>query len=424
MYAGGSAREKAAALRVEAAALREQAELRVQEAQHWDSGADGEARVGRELARLYPHGWVALHDRLVRPDTSKANLDHLAVGPGGVALIDSKNWTSGAWLYDGTLFRQGPTGPVRCTAELTHVLRDAAVVAERLERSVVPVLCLSGTRTGKVTTPLQVDGVHVVPVSQLSQFLRTLPVAVSGSDVAALAQRLDDGFPTACAAPPPMSNARATVPFRLHTRPDLDAPTRNRQLRRVPSRAVRAAMAIGGLVIFATVAPRVLPAIADKAGHALGAELTSSPPAAPFAAPCAAVTTAQVAHAVGRRVYRQRTSETDTCRWTYRHSSDAYQPPDVEIQSGWLVNFSADAAHGKVQRQHESGAEGILVPQLVAVPGSRQSAAATTQPLAVSVNVSGKMTRARAARAVLALARLTETHMPTGPGATVVAPVR
>ncbi|MGA9860104.1 MAG: nuclease-related domain-containing protein, partial [Solirubrobacteraceae bacterium] len=58
----------------------------------WKTGADGEERVGKRLAKLLA-GTEArlLHDRLI-PGHGAANIDHLAVGPGGITVIDTKNY--------------------------------------------------------------------------------------------------------------------------------------------------------------------------------------------------------------------------------------------------------------------------------------------------------------------------------------------
>jgi hypothetical protein len=53
----------------------------------WRRGAEGEERVGARLERL--DGVVVLHDR--RMPGSRANVDHIAIGPGGVTVIDTKN---------------------------------------------------------------------------------------------------------------------------------------------------------------------------------------------------------------------------------------------------------------------------------------------------------------------------------------------
>ena len=56
----------------------------------WRRGAAGERRTARLLAPLERHGWAVLHD-LVVPG-SRANLDHMVIGPGGVFVIDTKQY--------------------------------------------------------------------------------------------------------------------------------------------------------------------------------------------------------------------------------------------------------------------------------------------------------------------------------------------
>src|SRR6266571_284103 len=58
----------------------------------WRQGAKGERQTARLLAKLEREGWQVLHDLAV--PGSRANVDHLAIGPGGVWVIDSKLWGS------------------------------------------------------------------------------------------------------------------------------------------------------------------------------------------------------------------------------------------------------------------------------------------------------------------------------------------
>ena len=60
------------------------------EAVAWRRGAAGERRTARVLAALERQGWAVLHDLAV--PGSPANLDHLVIGPGGVFVIDSKQY--------------------------------------------------------------------------------------------------------------------------------------------------------------------------------------------------------------------------------------------------------------------------------------------------------------------------------------------
>jgi hypothetical protein len=54
----------------------------------WAQGAIGEQIVGRHLDQLAGRGVVTLHDR--RVPRSAANIDHLAVAPSGIFVIDAK----------------------------------------------------------------------------------------------------------------------------------------------------------------------------------------------------------------------------------------------------------------------------------------------------------------------------------------------
>jgi hypothetical protein len=56
----------------------------------WQTGAVGEQQLGRALGALVGAGVLVLHDR--RIPGSRANIDHLAVGPAGVFVVDAKRY--------------------------------------------------------------------------------------------------------------------------------------------------------------------------------------------------------------------------------------------------------------------------------------------------------------------------------------------
>lgn len=56
----------------------------------WASGAEGERRVAARLVELCGDDVLLLHDR--RIPLSRANIDHIAVGPAGVYVIDAKHY--------------------------------------------------------------------------------------------------------------------------------------------------------------------------------------------------------------------------------------------------------------------------------------------------------------------------------------------
>jgi hypothetical protein len=156
-----------------------------QDARNWQRGAQGERRTARQLNRLTPHGWVVFHDLAV-PD-SRANADHLIIGPAGVFLLDSKNWRGQlAFTADGTLWH----GSYPLTATLATIGFEAAAIADALAvpgLAVQPLLVVHGS-----TIPWgeqYLGGVAVLPARRLVATLLALPVLLTDQQVAQLAGR-------------------------------------------------------------------------------------------------------------------------------------------------------------------------------------------------------------------------------------------
>jgi hypothetical protein len=131
------------------------------------------------------HGWVVLHD-LALPG-SRANLDHLVIGPGGVLVIDSKQ-------YRGRL-QLDPTGRLwHGRYPLAPMLRavsfeadQAALVLTDPDVVVVPIVAVHGAQVpwGKVV----MDGVPVVAARRLPSMLGALPAVLGPERVAVLADQ-------------------------------------------------------------------------------------------------------------------------------------------------------------------------------------------------------------------------------------------
>lgn len=128
MGAGDGAAEQARLAAERVAKLRSQLDQAERAERAWAAGAEGEARVARILDELELQGWRALHD--VRwPGRPRANLDHLLVGPGGVIVIDAKNWSGNVQLYNGMLKQNGYLRE----REVSGVVEQCAAVAALLE---------------------------------------------------------------------------------------------------------------------------------------------------------------------------------------------------------------------------------------------------------------------------------------------------
>jgi hypothetical protein len=119
---------------------REKAERLIRHAEMYERGAAGERRTADRLATL-PAGWVVLHD--VRwPGRRFANIDHVVVGPSGIFVIDSKNWSGRVTLRDGVL-RQNGRSREKQVAGCADAALATAELAGPYGAHVVPVLCLA-----------------------------------------------------------------------------------------------------------------------------------------------------------------------------------------------------------------------------------------------------------------------------------------
>src|SRR5262249_57174848 len=99
-----SADRRAATHRLRAEAYRTAAKLELQEAARFEVASRTEKRIAAEVAAMETLGWRLLADRRW-PGTRAANIDLVAIGPGGVLVIDVKAWAepriAGSRLFRG-----------------------------------------------------------------------------------------------------------------------------------------------------------------------------------------------------------------------------------------------------------------------------------------------------------------------------------
>ena len=151
----------------------------------WRRGAAGERRTARLLDPLERHGWAVLHDLAV--PRSRANLDHLVIGPGGVFVIDSKQYR-GRLQLDGSGRLWHGRYPLTPTLRAVEFEADqAAQVLPDPGMAVVPIVAVHGAPVpwGKVV----MDGVPVVAARRLPSMLGELPAVLGPERVAALAEQ-------------------------------------------------------------------------------------------------------------------------------------------------------------------------------------------------------------------------------------------
>jgi hypothetical protein len=112
------------------------------EAIAWQRGAAGERRTAWLLEPLERHGWAVLHDLAI--PGSRANFDHLVIGPGGVFVIDSRQ-------YRGRLQLDGSGRLWHGRYPLAPTLRAVSFEADQAARvlpypgvAVVPIVAVHG----------------------------------------------------------------------------------------------------------------------------------------------------------------------------------------------------------------------------------------------------------------------------------------
>ncbi|RKO23387.1 NERD domain-containing protein [Pseudarthrobacter phenanthrenivorans] len=107
-----------------------------------DNGdADGKV-VADKLRELVPQGWYVLHD-VHWPGRPKANLDHVLVGPGGVVVVDSKNWSGEVRVASGVLWQGRYARTQAVEGALAQCAAVASVVAPPHRRLVRPLICMA-----------------------------------------------------------------------------------------------------------------------------------------------------------------------------------------------------------------------------------------------------------------------------------------
>lgn len=141
---------------------------RRQQTEAYRVGAIGERGDAALLAPLTELGWVLLHDRQL--PGARENVDHVAIGPPGIVVIESKNWSSDVVVTRDGLRRAG---------------RDAHSTLDQVQRQVeairgvpgvddavpiLPIICIRRAKLehrGSRRSPARPHGIRVCRPSDL-----------------------------------------------------------------------------------------------------------------------------------------------------------------------------------------------------------------------------------------------------------------
>ncbi len=140
-------------------------------------GVRGEEKVGAILDRQVSQGWLTIHDVW----TGRGNIDHIAIGPGGLLTIETKSYAgkvsdkhvSETWLKQAYAERKMLERLVGVPVDGLLVLSDAYILGAAVSRRrgvlVLPARMLAAhlVRRDLVYTPEEVVNLHARVVNAL-----------------------------------------------------------------------------------------------------------------------------------------------------------------------------------------------------------------------------------------------------------------
>jgi hypothetical protein len=146
--------------------------------QHFRTGAEGESQTARELDRLTHGGWRPVHDRAL----DRCNVDHIQIGPGGVFVIETKNWKGRIGVNERGVTQDG-------------TVRDSvAPSARRAALQINQRIAANGVKPGWVNAVVvfwgdfpqgmvEQDKVTYLAGEKLAEWLRAQPARLNGIEI-------------------------------------------------------------------------------------------------------------------------------------------------------------------------------------------------------------------------------------------------
>jgi hypothetical protein len=244
MSAGESARQ-------EARRARERAEQLTRRAEMFEKGADGESRTADALAALGPE-WMVLHDHRW-PGRRLANIDHIAIGPGGIFVIESKNWSGDVRVHEQVLRQNG-----RSREKAVASAADASLAVADLVPSHAHLIRAALCFTQHSDLSGWVRDVMICSPENVARMLTSQPRLLDDAQVRQAALRLDVEWRSAAAErrrTPATSTAtrgsRTSPPRRGRSGPRTKSPSAGRLL-----------LTMAAALLLMLMLPTVLPAAA------------------------------------------------------------------------------------------------------------------------------------------------------------------
>ncbi|MDP4511842.1 nuclease-related domain-containing protein [Nonomuraea turcica] len=162
----------------------------------WRKGAAGERATARRLRSLELAGYTVLHDRAV--PRSRANIDHLVIGPTGVFVVDSKKWDRRTTIRSGGgALWVGRTPIDKITRSVAF---EARAVSEALRYAmgrpvdVVTVIAVHGARMPRWGA-INAGGTTLLRASRLRGWIARHPRQYTADQVATFAAAAEQALP-------------------------------------------------------------------------------------------------------------------------------------------------------------------------------------------------------------------------------------
>lgn len=150
----------------------------------WETGLAGEVVVGRQLDSLAGRGWHILHSI---PLPNNSDIDHLAIGPGGVFSVNTKHFRKASiWVGDDSAkVNHGPARPL--VRHSRHEARRVLRVLQAGTRREIPVRgVLAFVAAADLTVVPTLRDVEAVHGETIDATLLGQPTRLNPAQVAAL----------------------------------------------------------------------------------------------------------------------------------------------------------------------------------------------------------------------------------------------
>jgi hypothetical protein len=162
--------------------------------ERWQEGAEGERKTARALRRLERKGWTVRHDVQRR----YGNYDHIAVGPSGVYMLETKKLDGVVDIRDGVPHlsrRHDPDATEKFTRIRSTALRAAAEIKRDIEHRCGECSWVQAVIVFWSEFPEQVteyDRCAYVHGSRLRDWLRERPAQLEPAQLARVAAAVDE----------------------------------------------------------------------------------------------------------------------------------------------------------------------------------------------------------------------------------------